>query len=291
MECFGLSAYGDETRGGTYSIADQVARFSRAISDGDARYLDIASLYDGGFLDRKTVLVTGGNRGLGFALCKTCVEGGAVVLVFGRKHSDDLKELGCIQFCGVDVTSTQAVKNAVEKVVAQGHTLDIVINNAGYFYGPREAVTPSDAMAYDEQLKQIDTCAIGPLRVSASLRQANALARNAQIVVITSQAGSVQWRFTQNRNVGGDYGHHMSRAACNMGAVLLGEELKADGFSVVLLHPGFCRTEMTRKYSHIWDAEGAVDADVGALRVLHEVGKRHESGAYINCEDGLKIPW
>ena len=72
MECFGLSAYGDETRGGTYSIADQVARFSRAISDGDARYLDIASLYDGGFLDGKTVLVTGGNRGLGFALCKKC---------------------------------------------------------------------------------------------------------------------------------------------------------------------------------------------------------------------------
>jgi len=72
MECFGLSAHGDETRGGTYSIADQVARFSKAISDGDARYLDIASLYDGSFLNGKTVLVTGGNRGLGFALCKKC---------------------------------------------------------------------------------------------------------------------------------------------------------------------------------------------------------------------------
>ena len=55
MECFGLSAYGDDTRSGTYSIADQVACFSKAISDGDARYLDIASLYDGSFLNGKTV--------------------------------------------------------------------------------------------------------------------------------------------------------------------------------------------------------------------------------------------
>lgn len=62
MECFGLSAYGDETRGGTYSNADQVARFSKAISDGDARYLDIASLYDGGFLDGKTVCWLRGRR-------------------------------------------------------------------------------------------------------------------------------------------------------------------------------------------------------------------------------------
>ena len=76
-----------------------------------------------------------------------------------------------------------------------------------------------------------------------------------------------------------------------LGAVLLGEELKADGVSVVLLHPGFCRTEMTRKYESIWDAEGAVDVEIGAMRVLVEVGKKHESGSFVNCEDGLRIPW
>ena len=291
MQCFGVDLYKDETRGGTYSIADQVARFSKAISDGNERYLDVASVYDGSYLKDKTVLITGGNRGLGLALCKRCVEDGATVLVFGRKQSDELKELGCVQMTGVDVTNTSAVKNACRKVVEQGYQLDIVINNAGYFYGPREAVTPTDTMNYDEELKQIDICAIGPLRVSACLRQAHALKNDAQVIVITSQAGSLQWRFTQNKNVGGDYGHHMSRAACNMGAVLLGEELRADGVSVVLLHPGFCRTEMTRKYESIWDAEGAVDAPVGAMRVLFEVGRKHESGSYINCEDGLRIPW
>ena len=104
------------------------------------------------------------------------------------------------------------------------------------------------------------------------------------------QAG---WRKTQNKDKGGDYGHHMSRAACNIGGVLLAEELKSKGVCVVLLHPGFNRTEMTRKYESIWDVEGAVPPAEGALRVLHEVVRASldKTGAFVNCEDGLRIPW
>ena len=90
-----------------------------------------------------------------------------------------------------------------------------------------------------------------------------------------------------------DYGHHMSRAACNIGAVLLSQELKALGIPVLMLHPGFNKTGMTSKYSHIWEVEGAVDASVGAKRVLHEVkgATMERTGMFINCEDGLQIPW
>jgi hypothetical protein len=42
---------------------------------------------------------------------------------------------------------------------------------------------------------------------------------------------------------------------------------------VVLLHPGFNRTEMTAKYKDIWDKEGAVEPSVGAKRVLYEAQK------------------
>jgi len=48
-----------------YSIADQVARFENAKATNDERYLDISSVYNGGDLSGKRVLVTGGNRGLG----------------------------------------------------------------------------------------------------------------------------------------------------------------------------------------------------------------------------------
>ena len=53
----------DETRGGKYSIADQVQRFAKAKEENNQRYLDITTVYDGGDLSGKRVLVTGGARG------------------------------------------------------------------------------------------------------------------------------------------------------------------------------------------------------------------------------------
>jgi len=150
-----------------------------------------------------------------------------------------------------------------------------------------------DSLNFEEELKQINVCALGPLRMNNALIQSKALAEGAKLVIITSQAGSVEWRSTQNKDTGGDYGHHMSRAACNMAGKLFSEEVKDLGYSVILLHPGFNKTGMTKKYEHIWEIEGAVDASVGAKRVLYETIKNgmEQTGEFINCEDGLQIPW
>jgi NAD(P)-dependent dehydrogenase (short-subunit alcohol dehydrogenase family) len=93
--------------------------------------------------------------------------------------------------------------------------------------------------------------------------------------------------------LGGDYGHHMSKAAANMMSVLLSQEFKDKKIAVGILHPGFNKTDMTAKYADIWEIEGAVDATVGAKRVFHEIGKidMDTTGKFINCEDGLEIPW
>ena len=62
---------------------------------------------------------------------------------------------------------------------------------------------------------------------------------------------------------------------------------------VHLYDSGFNKTDMTKKYEKIWEVEGAVDPSIGAKRVLHEVGiaSMATSGHFINCEDGLEIPW
>ena len=83
----------DETRGGTYSMADQVARFAKAKEENNQRYLDIASVFDGGDLSGKRVLVTGGNRGLGLAITKELVAIGATALVLCRSSSPELNKL------------------------------------------------------------------------------------------------------------------------------------------------------------------------------------------------------
>ncbi|KAL3763333.1 hypothetical protein ACHAW5_011000 [Stephanodiscus triporus] len=284
----------DETRGGTHSIADQVARFAKAKADGNVRYLDIDSVYDGGDLSGKRVLVTGGNRGLGLAIVRELVAIGATAVVVCRSSSTELERLvgKWNVYSGVDVVDDDAVREVARRIKGDGGALDVVINNAGYFYGPQELVK-DDTLNFEEQLKQINICALGPLRMNNALINSKALADGAKLVVITSQAGSVEWRSTQNKDTGGDYGHHMSRAACNMAAALLAQEVKGMGYSVLLLHPGFNKTEMTKKYEHIWEIEGAVDPKIGAKRVLYEVIKNgmDETGKFINCEDGLQIPW
>jgi NAD(P)-dependent dehydrogenase (short-subunit alcohol dehydrogenase family) len=188
-----------------FSLPDQVARFQRAKDEGNQRYLDINTVYDGSYLKGKRVLVTGGNQGLGLAIVKQLVADGAEAVVVGRRSSPDLDALGCQVISGVDVTDTASVG---EKMVSEiSEPLDYVINNAGYFWEEHETL---DNMNFDEQLKQIDICAVGPLRVSSALQKAGLI--RGSIVVISSQAGSAEWRFTQNPE-GGDYGHHSARPA------------------------------------------------------------------------------
>ena len=68
-------------------------------------------------------------------------------------------------------------------------------------------------MDFPEQLKTIDICACGPLRVTASLINGGLMGKGSKVIMITSQGGSVSWRPVQSPE-GGDYGHHVS---CWMG--------------------------------------------------------------------------
>ena len=121
-------------------MADQVARFAKAKEENNPRYLDIESMYDGGDLSGKRVLVTCGNRGLGLAIIKELVAIGATAVVVCRSSSPELEKLvgKWNVYDGVDVTDDEAVRKVAKRVKGDGGALDVVINNAGYFYGPQE---------------------------------------------------------------------------------------------------------------------------------------------------------
>ena len=227
--------------GDHFTMPDQPARFAKGKAENNARMLT-TDFYDGSFLKDQRVLVTGGNRGIGLALVEELVDCGADVVVIGRGSSDELDALDGVQvITGCDVTDTESVKAAVAKVT---DPVDILINNAGYFYEPLETL---DSMNFDEELKMIDICAVGPLRVSSLMfNEGKIVAPGGKIAMITSQGGSVAWRVVQNPT-GHDYGHHMSKSAANMGGVLLAQELAPKGVSVQMLHPGFNKTGMMKK--------------------------------------------
>eukprot|EP01035_Chromulina_nebulosa_P020603 gene20603-26713_t len=269
-------------------LYDQPARFAKAKAENNQRVLDIDSVYDYNYIKGKNVLVTGGNRGLGLAITKELISKGANVLITCRNKASAAGIEGLKKVIdGIEVTDNKCGDKIVNQL--DNIKIDILINNAGYFYKELETI---DKLNFEEELKMIDICAVGPLRVTSAIFNGGLLSADSKVIVITSQGGSIQWRFTQNPN-GHDYGHHMSKAAANMMSVLLAQELKSKGISVGILHPGFNKTDMTKKYEQIWEIEGAVDASIGAKRVVHEIGKINLSntGVFINCEDGLEIPW
>lgn len=270
-----------------YSLADQVARFARAKEEKNERYLNIASVYKSENLKGKRVLVVGASRGLGLELMKQLAKDGADAIGTCRSPNSDLSAVGAKQIIqDVEVSSMDSLKKMAGAIEGD---VDYVIFNAGIF---PNVVDNLDSIQAEAAIQQFDICGFGPVRCVAALKQAGKL-KGAKVAVISSQAGSAAWRFTQNKDKGTDYGHHMCRAACNIGCVLMSEELKKDEVPIVVLHPGFNRTTMTEKYSHIWDVEGAVPPAEGAMRVLHEVARisMKISGQYINCEDGLRIPF
>ncbi|KAJ1423169.1 hypothetical protein B484DRAFT_331865 [Ochromonadaceae sp. CCMP2298] len=267
-----------------YTTPDQPARFAAGKARNDVRMLDIEAIYKPEFLNGKVVLITGGNRGIGLAIAHEILAQGAEVIITSRALAS---VEGATVIDGIELTDNACGEKLVKGL--GGKKIDILINNAGYFYEPVEKL---DSLNFEEELKMIDICAVGVLRVSAAVHNAGLLAEGSKVVIISSQGGSISWRTTQNPT-GHDYGHHMSKAAANMAGMLLSQELKSAGVCVYMLHPGFNKTGMTKKYEAIWEIEGAVDASVGAKRVVHEIGlmNMEQTGAFINCEDGLYIPW
>ena len=274
-----------------FTEPDQVKRFAEAKERKDPRVIDIDAVYDPSWMKGARVLITGANRGIGLGLAQEAARCGAVVVGACRKSCPELEAIENVEIIeGVEVTSYEACEALADALKAP---VDVLVNNAGYFPDISDDFT--GGLNFEENLKQYDICAVGPLRVTAALVKKGGIKQpGGKVVNITSQGGSALWRQVQNANKGGDYGHHMCKAAANMCGVLMAEELRPKGIAVANLHPGFNRTDMTRKYAHIWDIEGAVESEVGAKRVMHEIGRIGllDSGApFINCEDGLLIPY
>lgn len=84
-------------------------------------------------MTKKTVVITGGNRGIGLSITKAFLNAGYDVFVGARQETEELKTLGCsVSFIECDVRSEQSVKNMVHQVFTKTKRLDVFVNNAGY---------------------------------------------------------------------------------------------------------------------------------------------------------------
>jgi NAD(P)-dependent dehydrogenase (short-subunit alcohol dehydrogenase family) len=124
----------------------------------------------GSGLDGRTAFVTGGSRGLGFAIAQALLERGAKVAIISRNDADvkaaaarlDSGSSANVLPIVADVTDDESVKAALKQAHGWQSRLDILVNNAG----PQLAPTPvADA---DENVitSTFDTKLLGFLRVS-----------------------------------------------------------------------------------------------------------------------------
>jgi len=86
-------------------------------------------------LEGRVIVVTGGARGLGAAICRTLSEAGADVILADLRQEQAQATAGEIggraSAYGFDVTDEQQVQHLLESVVRERGRLDAVINNAG----------------------------------------------------------------------------------------------------------------------------------------------------------------
>ena len=101
-------------------------------------------------LDGRVALVTGGNRGLGYAIAQALAEAGAAVAIVSRTAADAQKAAAALaQLTGrvcrgfaCNVTKPEEVQALVDLVITDFGHVDILVNNAGLnIRGPIEDLT------------------------------------------------------------------------------------------------------------------------------------------------------
>ena len=188
-----------------------------------------------------TVLITGSNRGIGFAMTQVYAERGATVIATARNPSDAdelnalAAEFDTIKVEELDVTDDAEIAALAEKY--RGQPIDILINNAG-IPGPRDQQQFGNYdLAVFDQVMHVNV--VGPLKVAEAFIEHVKASEQQKIINITSTQGSIAENAPGRGN---SYFYKASKTALNMVMNMLAMEMKPQGVTVGLISPGFVDT-------------------------------------------------
>ncbi len=194
-----------------------------------------------------TVLVTGASRGIGLELTRQYAADGWEVIATARapRQAKGLLELekkhsGKFSLQVLDVTSDLSIEDLAEEL--DGRAIDLLINNAAVY--AREG-THVGELDYDAWADTFETNLFGAMRVTEALLENVAQSERKQIAAISSTMASLHavegGAVAQS---GTAYQYRTSKAALNMAMLVLSKELAPRGISVVMICPGWVKTDM-----------------------------------------------
>ena len=188
-------------------------------------------------LQDKVAIVTGGSKGIGYAVAEALLSEGASVLICARKESelatavDRLSAKGSVRGIACDVRDESQVRKTLQKCVDSFDGVDIVINNAGIGYFG----TTVEEMSSDEFRQTLETNLFGVFYFCHHAIPLMKKRGGGYIINISSLAG-------QNPHPK-MAAYNASKFALNGFTEALMQEVRQDGIKVSYVCPGSVNTE------------------------------------------------
>lgn len=202
-----------------------------------------------------TALVTGGNKGIGLAVCRTLAKQGIAVVLTARDEQkgknavEMLSEEGLsVTFCRLDVTEEESIRDAAEFVKKEFGELDILINNAGVLLDFDDDILSVSRKDVEESFN-VNT--LGPLLVSQGF--SGLLGEGSRIVNVSSRYGQLN----NSSEEGFCPSYRISKCALNTVTKLLANSLGSKNVLVNSVCPGWVRTDIGGDEAQLSPDEGA----------------------------------
>ena len=238
-----------------------------------------------------TVLITGANSGIGLEFAKQYAAKGWHVIATHRRDTapESLAQLNSqyrnVQVEQMDVTNRDQIQKLAAKL--QGAPIDVLINNAGLVtvgeFDLRNNSQSFGTLNYDHFDAIVATNVKGPMLVTEAFIKNVKAGKQKKIIAISSVSGSVT--IPQR---GGFYWYGMSKAALDKLMITLAADLKKDGVTVVMIHPGTVKVEKMSNF----DFPGMIETPVAVGNMIKTIDglTLGDTGKFMQ-NDGQPQPW
>ena len=193
------------------------------------------SVLDAFRLDGRVAVVTGGNRGIGYALARALTEAGARVAIAARdeqRTAAAAEELGALPV-QADITEPDDVRVMLDRVTEALGPVDVLVNNAGAcVHRPALEVT-------EEEWRQVWEVNVDGLWHCSRIVGAQMVERRRGVIV---NVGSISAMIVNRPQMQPAY--NASKAAVHQLTKSLAAEWAPYGVRVNALAPGYVKTDM-----------------------------------------------